>query len=208
MARKTAATPASKATKKSATKKTARKSAPQAETAPKRTSRRRKPEVVEEQMSQKTTEQVSEQQEKQGFNAYDVNRIAEQAFEVGAEVGEQQAHQYFAERTLEINGLSAREAMLLAETVVAAHDVEKYEQLLRDAHAELRRRNLVAVSEVPEGRYVVRGELVEVTPTTVIRQPLGQNTQPQQTVSLSLDRAGQISNGASARFAIPNPYNR
>ena len=204
MARKTAATPASKATKKTATKKTARKSAPQAEAAPKRTSRRRKPEVVEEQVNQQT----SEQHEKGGFNAYDVNRIAEQAFEVGAEVGEQQAHQYFAERTLEINGLSGRQATLLAQTVLAAHDVEKYEQLLKNAHAELRRRNLVAVSEVPEGRYVVRGELVEVTSTTVIRQPLGQNPQPEQTFSVILDRAGKISSGASAQYGALNPYNR
>lgn len=195
MARKTAATPASKATKKTATKKTARKSAPQAEAAPKRTSRRRKPEVVEEQIEHT-------------FNTHDVDRIAKQAFESGAEVGEQQAHQYFAERTLEINGLSGRQATLLAQTVLAAHDVEKYEQLLKNAHAELRRRNLVAVSEVPAGRYVVRGELVEVTPTTVIREHLGQNPQPKQTFYVNLEGANKFSSGASAQYAAVNPYNR
>lgn len=177
MARKTAATPAKKATKKTATKKTARKSAPQAEAAPKRTSRRHEPEVVEEQVEHT-------------FNTYEVDQIAEQAFEAGVEVGEQQTHQHFADRTLEINGLSGRQASLLAQTVLAAHDVEKYEQLLKNAHAELRRRSLVAVSEVPAGRYVIRGELIDVTSTTVVRQQLGQIPQGE---SVELDRVGRIS---------------
>lgn len=190
MARKTAATPASKATKKSTTKKTARKSAPQAKTAPKRTSHRRKPEVVEEQVSQGANAPAGEEQVEHTFDAFDVSRAVEQAFQAGAKFGGQQTQQHFLDRTLEINGLSGRQAMLLAETVIAAHDVEKYEQLLRDARAELRRRSLVAVSEVPEGRYVVRGELVDVTCTTVIRQHLGHG---QQAFSVALDRAGQVS---------------